>query len=290
MLLNWPQLEDRFKSDFGSSFELHSAEPVPGGDINLGFQLDTSQGLFFIKLNTPDKLEMFESERDGLLELAKCSALVVPEPISVGQNSNAAFLCMSWLDLKPDLEHGPLGEAIAALHDPIGLQFGARKNNFIGTTVQHNGWSDDWATFFWEKRLEPQIFLMLEAASSFPEEALDPLKIKVVDVLQEYSFVPSLVHGDLWNGNIGTTVDGKPAIFDPAVYWGHAETDLAMARLFGGFSEAFYTTYKASRPTLDGEEDRLLIYQLYHLLNHYNLFGGNYLDQCVRQIGKIMAL
>lgn len=290
MLLNWPQLEDRFKSDFGSSFALHSAEPVSGGDINLGFQLDTNQGLYFIKLNTPDKLAMFESEREGLLELAKCDAMVVPEPVSVGQNANASFLCMTWLDLQPVVDQASLGEAIAALHEPIGQQFGAAKNNFIGTTVQHNGWSDDWARFFWEKRLEPQIHQMLEVESSFSEQTLAPLKVKVVEVLQEYSFVPSLVHGDLWNGNVGTTAHGKPAIFDPAIYWGHAETDLAMARLFGGFSDDFFAAYRASRTTLEGEEERLLIYQLYHLLNHYNLFGGNYLDQCIKQIGKIMSL
>ncbi len=289
MLLNWPQLEDSFKSDFGSNFVLHSADPVSGGDINLGFQLDTNQGFYFIKLNTPDKLDMFIAEREGLLELAKCNALAVPEPVSVGQNANAAFLCMTWLDLQPQVDHQSLGEALAALHEPIGQQFGARKNNFIGSTVQHNGWADDWATFFWEKRLEPQIYQMLEVASSFPEEALGPLKEKVLDILQEYEFTPSLVHGDLWSGNVGTTMEGKPAVFDPAVYWGHAETDLAMARLFGGFSEDFYEAYEALRPALEGEQDRLRVYQLYHLLNHYNLFGGTYFDQCIRQIGKIMA-
>ena len=290
MLLNWPQLEDSFKSDFGSNFVLHSAEPVAGGDINLSFELDTNLGTYFIKLNTPDKLEMFQAEREGLLELAKCQSLVVPEPLSVGQNANAAFLCMTWLDLRPDIEHGPLGEAIALMHEPIGQQFGGAKNNFIGSTVQHNGWSDSWADFFWEKRLEPQIYQMLEVSSTFPESALEPLKEKVLALLGAYDFAPSLVHGDLWNGNVGTTIDGKPAIFDPAVYWGHSETDLALARLFGGFSETFFEAYESVRPALQDEEDRLLVYQLYHLLNHYNLFGSNYLDQCIRQIGKIMAL
>lgn len=290
MLLNWPQLEDSFRSDFGSNFVLHSAEPVTGGDINLSFELDTNLGTYFIKLNTPDKLEMFQAEREGLLELAKSQSLVVPEPVCVGQNANAAFLCMTWLDLRPDIEHGPLGEAIALLHEPIGQQFGGEKNNFIGSTVQHNGWSDNWADFFWEKRLEPQIYQILEVASTFPESALEPLKEKVLGLLEAYDFTPSLVHGDLWNGNVGTTVEGKPAIFDPAVYWGHSETDLALAQLFGGFSEDFFDAYESVRPPLQGEEDRQLIYQLYHLLNHYNLFGGNYLDQCMRQIGKIMAL
>lgn len=290
MLLNWPQLEDRFKSDFGSGFVLHEATPVTGGDINTCFHLDTNQGPLFAKLNTPDKYDMFKAEVAGLEELGKCDALVVPQAITHGQNANVAFLCMTWLDLLPQVEEGPLGEAIAALHEPIGQRFGAEANNFIGTTIQHNGWSDDWSTFFWECRLEPQLHQLLESDTAIPESALDPLKAKVLDILGQQRYSPSLVHGDLWGGNVGTTVDGKPAVFDPAVYWGHAETDLAMARLFGGFSSEFFDAYEAVYPSLDGEAERLLIYQLYHLLNHYNLFGSHYLDQCGKQIYKILSL
>jgi len=290
MLLNWPQLESTFKSDFGSSFVIHEALPVEGGDINLAFHLNTNQGRYFVKLNTPEKVDLFRTEKDGLLELAKCEALVVPEPVSFGTNANAAYLCMSFIDMADDLDDRLLGEAIAEMHSPMGQNFGWSSNNFIGNSVQHNNWSDDWSEFFWNMRLEPQLLNMLEASSSFPESVLEPLKAAVVSILSGRTYVASLVHGDLWNGNVGTTVDGKPCIYDPAIYWGHSETDLAMARLFGGFREEFFEAYDSIRPVESGDEERMLVYQLYHLLNHYNLFGGSYLEQCTRQIGKIMSL
>ena len=289
MLLNWPQLETTFKSDFGSSFVIHEAIPVEGGDINLAFHLDTNQGQYFVKLNTPEKVDMFRAEREGLLELAKCESLVVPEPITCGANANAAYLCLSFIEMAADIDDGLLGEAIAELHSPMGQEFGWSSNNFIGSSVQHNNWSGDWPQFFWSMRLEPQLLNMLEAGSSFPESALEPLKAASIAILEGRSYVPSLVHGDLWKGNVGMTRDGKSCIYDPAIYWGHAETDLAMARIFGGFREEFFEAYEAVRPYEAGEEERLLVYQLYHLLNHYNLFGGTYLQQCIKQIDRIMS-
>ena len=288
MLLNWPKLESRFKSDFGSSFVIHSADPVAGGDINLAFHLITNQGPFFVKLNTPDRADMFATEREGLLELAKCSALRVPEPVSMGQTANAAYLCMEYLDLVEEFDQARLGAAVAELHQPIGQAFGWQSNNFIGSSVQHNGWGDDWADFFWERRLEPQIMKMIDASSSFPTSALNPLRQRVTNLLSDRSYEPSLVHGDLWHGNVGMTADGRVCLFDPAVYWGHSETDLAMARLFGGFSEEFFDAYDAARPQEAGYEVRRLIYQLYHLFNHFNLFGDSYLEQCTSHIGKIL--
>lgn len=290
MLLNWPVLETSFKSDFGSSFVIHDAIPVKGGDINLAFHLNTNQGAYFVKLNTPNKVDLFRTEREGLLELAKCDALVVPEPFSYGQNANAAYLCMSYIEMAEEIDQAPLGEAIAALHEPIGQSFGWSNNNFIGSSVQHNNGSDNWPEFFWANRIEPQLLKMLEVSSSFPESALDLLRNSILSILQGRSYVPSLVHGDLWNGNVGTTLDGRPCLYDPAIYWGHSETDLAMAQLFGGFGQAFYDAYETVRPAQPGEDARLLVYQLYHLLNHYNLFGESYTEQCTKQIGKIMAL
>lgn len=289
MLLNWPQLESTFKDDFGSAFVIHEALPISGGDINLAFKLDTNQGQYFVKLNTPDKVDMFRAERDGLIELAKCDALVVPEPLVFGQNANAAFLCMSWLDMRDDIDNAALGEAVAMLHEPIGQEFGWGENNFIGSSVQHNDWSEDWPGFFWEKRLEPQLYQMIEAGSSFPEEALEPLRGAVNRILEGRVYQASIVHGDLWNGNVGMTEDGRPCLFDPAVYWGHSETDISMAKLFGGFKQEFYDAYHSIRPAETGGEGQILVYQLYHLLNHYNLFGGSYLDQCVKHIGKVMS-
>ena len=290
MLVNWPQLETSFKGDFGSGFVVHEAIPVEGGDINLAFHLRTNQGEYFVKLNTPDRVDAFYAEQEGLLELARCDALVVPEPLSVGINANSAYLCMSFLQLQAEeVDQAQLGSAIAALHQPLGQQFGWSSNNFIGQSIQQNKPSDDWPMFFWQQRLQPQLLQMLEASSSFPESALAPLEAAVLSILGGRAYVPSLVHGDLWRGNVGFTEQGKPCIFDPAVYWGHSETDLAMARLFGGFRQAFFDAYEAVRPAESGEQSRMLVYQLYQLLNHYNQFGESYLDQCTKQIAKIMA-
>ncbi len=290
MLLNWPQLQDSFQSDFGSSFRIEEASPIQGGDINLAFRLETSQGTFFAKLNTPDMIDLFESEREGLMELAACDALEIPEPILCGKNAGAAFLCMSWLDLSEETDQAGLGEAIAALHQPMGQDFGWSSNNFIGASIQHNDQTQDWPEFFWSMRIEPQLMRMIEAGPSFSESAMDPIQAKVLHVLRQHTYVASLVHGDLWIGNAATTLEGRPCIYDPAVHWGHAETDLAMARLFGGFGEAFFDAYEVSLPRETGADERMLIYQLYHLLNHYNLFGASYLDRCIKQIGAIMAL
>ena len=290
MLLNWPRLEATFKSDFGSSFVIHKALPVAGGDINLAFRLDTNRGQYFVKLNTPEKIDLFRTERDGLLELAKCDSLVIPDPVSLGTSADAAYLCMSYLELAEERDDARLGRAIAELHSsPAGQRFGWADNNFIGSTVQHNEWTESWPEFFWNRRLEPQLLTILEAGSSFPESALEPLKTAVLAILGGGDYVASTVHGDLWHGNAGVTKAGNPCAYDPAIYLGHSETDLAMARLFGGFGEEFYAAYESVRPSAPGEEERILIYQLYHLLNHYNLFGGSYLGQCTRQIGKIVA-
>ncbi|MBC6428554.1 MAG: fructosamine kinase family protein [Cellvibrionales bacterium] len=290
MLLNWPQIEDSLRADFGSGFRLRQAVPVSRGDINLAFRLVTNQELYFIKLNTPDRLAMFEAERAGLVELARCDALAVPKPLAVGCNADAAYLCLSWLDFSAQTDQTALGEAVARLHQIKGKQFGWWANNFIGTSVQHNQYTDNWADFFWTMRLQPQLLQMVQAGSSFSELALQPLERAVRSLLGGRDYMPCLVHGDLWHGNAGSTVAGAPCLFDPAPYWGHAETDIAMAQLFGGFTPAFFAAYHALCPPEEGADERRLVYQLYHLLNHYNLFGGSYLDRCTATIAKIIAL
>jgi fructosamine-3-kinase len=163
-----------------------------------------------------------------------------------------------------------MGRLLAALHRHTGPRFGWAADNWIGLAPQINGWADDWASFFFEKRLEPQVRRARQ--NGFP---VDP---PPRSLLSDHKPDPSLLHGDLWSGNVGFTAGG-PVMFDPAVYYGDREADLAMTELFGGFPAAFYAAYRKELPVEDGYETRKHLYNLYHLLNHLNLFGSGYLPQ-----------
>jgi len=159
---------------------------------------------------------------------------------------------------------------LAQLHRATGPRFGWERDNFIGPTPQHNGWSDDWRDFFLEKRLKPQFELARTNGFS--------LEMPSLSLLDNHRPQPSLLHGDLWSGNAGFS-NGQPVIFDPSVYYGDREADLAMTELFGGFPDEFYSAYRKEFPVEGGYEKRKHLYNLYHLLNHLNIFGGGYLAQ-----------
>jgi fructosamine-3-kinase len=177
-------------------------------------------------------------------------------------------LVLEHLELTRDGDYAALGRMLAQLHRAKGERFGWPRDNFIGLGDQPNGWSDDWAEFFLEKRLKPQA-AKCGLSGQLPD---------VRGILAGHRPAPSLLHGDLWSGNTGFTADG-PVIFDPAVYYGDREADLAMTELFGGFPREFYSAYREDFPLDQGYERRKHLYNLYHLLNHLNLFGGQYLQQ-----------
>ena len=179
-----------------------------------------------------------------------------------------AFIALEHLDLQRQGDWAALGRMLARLHRVTGKRFGWHRDNYIGATPQHNAWCDDWLEFWRERRLRPQ----LEWAGI----GLDSLE--VCELLAGHRPVPSLLHGDLWNGNAGFTADG-PVLYDPAVYYGDRETDLAMTELFGGFAPQFYAAYRREYPLEAGYETRKHLYNLYYLLNHLNLFGGGYRAQ-----------
>ena len=168
-----------------------------------------------------------------------------------------------------------MGRMLAKLHRVTGPRFGWHRDNWIGLSPQQNGWCDDWAEFFWERRIRPQA----ERAG---------LQVSRGGLLENHKPQPSLLHGDLWSGNAGFTAEG-PVIFDPAVYYGDREADLAMTELFGGFPREFYDAYRKEWPVDDGYEKRKPLYNLYHLLNHLNLFGGGYLGQ-VKETLRLLGL
>ena len=237
---------------------------------------------------------MFEAEAEGLAELALPGVIRVPRVYDVGENDTGAFLLMEWLDLgrATPAVSTELGNKLAALHRVTGDRHGWTRDNTIGLTPQHNRSSENWAEFFGENRLAYQ--LELAASKGFSGELqseLQSLGSEVLqnlhDILRDHKPEPSLLHGDLWSGN-WSCCDGEPVIFDPAVYYGDRETDLAMTRLFGGFDRHFYEAYEASWPLADGHERRLPLYQLYHVLNHVNLFGSGYVNQAIGLMRSVL--
>jgi fructosamine-3-kinase len=230
----------------------------------------------FIKVNEARFADAFAAEADGLIAL-RGAGVRAPQPLRHGSYGAQAFLVMEFLDLQATGDWSALGRMLAEQHRQQGPRFGWARDNAIGTTPQANAWRDDWRTFFAECRLAPQ--LRLAEANGFSIDIG-----RALDAIGGHRPRPSLLHGDLWSGNAAFTPDGAPALFDPAVYFGDREADLAMTELFGGFPEEFYAAYDAAHPLDPGYAVRKHLYNLYHLLNHLNLFGGGYLEQVRRTL------
>ncbi len=264
--------------------------PVGGGDISAAWRLDAADGPVFLKTGPASSYEMFSAEAEGLAELAAADAIRVPEVVAFGVAGDTAYAAFEWLDFGrpgPDTER-KLGERLAALHRTTRQRFGWHRDNTIGLTPQPNDRTDDWVTFLRDQRLGFQLRL---AADNGYTGALQERGGRLLDRLGVYfeGYAPraSLLHGDLWGGNWGSC-DGEPVVFDPAVYYGDRESDLAMTRLFGGFGRAFYDAYEAAWPLAPGHRERNALYQLYHVLNHLNLFGSGYLGRARDLISKLL--
>lgn len=246
----------------------------------------------FIKTAPAADLGRFEAEVAGLETLRATKAIRVPEVFTCEVAGNQARLVLEHFDLRSlDRSSGAaLGHALAALHHTIGEEFGAPADNYIGPTPQINVPHRNWARFFADCRLTPQLDLAL---ANGMERALVArgrnLAERLAAFFVDHSPAPSLLHGDLWSGNAGALADGTPVLFDPAVYYGDRETDLAMAELFGGFPESFFVAYRDAWPLDSGFEARKTLYNLYHILNHFNLFGASYLGQTKRMIDRLLA-
>jgi protein-ribulosamine 3-kinase len=278
-------------ADLQSRLEKILSEPVKlsttvsGGCIADSQKLEMNSGkLFFLKLALRGKPGMFESEAQGLEELRKAAAVSVPEVIA----KDTDFLLLEWIEegkVNTDSSMEKLGFQFAELHRFRGKKFGYLQNNILGDSPQINipssTGSENWVTFYAENRLNFQAELAEKNGYATPEMRflLDLLIMKIPDLLSGTEEKPSLLHGDLWCGNYLVDVSGKPWLIDPAVYYGHREADLAMTSLFGGFSETFYSAYKSAFPLSPDYAVREPLYQLYHLLNHLNLFGTGYYQQ-----------
>jgi fructosamine-3-kinase len=245
----------------------------------------------FVKIGNGERLAAFEAESAGLAQLRAAGALRVPQLRACGVAEGAAFLALEWLESSPADERclRRLGAGLAAQHAVTAPAFGWQRDNTIGRTPQCNDWSADWAQFFVERRLRPQ--LCLAAANGFADGVAargDELLQACPALLAGHCPAASLLHGDLWGGN-WLASGGEPVIFDPAVYFGDREADLAMTRLFGGFAAPFYEAYEAAAPLPPGAPLRAELYNLYHLLNHVNLFGRGYVTQARASIERLLA-
>ncbi len=283
-----------------ASFAPLSIDPVGGGCIHRAFKIsgDTVEGkrAYFVKMNEASAAAMFAAEADGLAALAKAGALRVPDVVvrdeDEDEDEESAWIVLEWLDLVhlDTKSGGRMGEALAAQHRMQQAKFGWGSNNFIGASPQPNAWSDDWLAFWRAHRLHAQ--LRLAAHHGLPSRMIDRGERLLADceaLFSGHSPAKSLLHGDLWGGNAAALADGTPVVFDPAVYVGDREADLAMTELFGGFPADFHSAYRNAWPLSDGYRVRRDFYNLYHVLNHANLFGSGYVRQAEQGIEKLRA-
>lgn len=257
---------------------------------------DPTASRVFRKTGRPSDYARFEAEADGLAALRATGLIRVPELIGLGRDTRAAWIEIEYLPLAglDESAGARLGEQLAEMHRQTGqapdATYGWYRDNFIGTTPQSNHSHRTWAGFFAAERLRPQLTLAFHHGLPRPlREKGEYLAENLGAFFLDYRPQPCLLHGDLWSGNAGQLPDGTPAIFDPAVYRGDREADLAMAELFGGFPESFYVAYRRTWPLDGGYETRKTLYNLYHILNHYNMFGAAYLNQARRMIERLVA-
>lgn len=289
----WQKISDSLVDVAGATAGITSRHPVSGGSINSAYRIETgSNRSFFVKLNREALLPMFEAEAEGLQELRKANAIRVPEPICCGAGEGYAWIVTEFITFgRGSAQTEELfGHQFAEMHRQTADRFGWYRDNTIGSTPQVNRWEDNWTGFYRDQRLGFQ--LDLAASNGFRgllQEKGERLKAGLSTFFDSYRPQPSLMHGDLWGGNQAADEDGNPVIFDPAVYYGDREADIAMTSLFGGFSTVFYDAYNETWPLDDGYSVRKTLYNLYHILNHANLFGGGYAMQAESMMDQLLA-
>ncbi|MDO5784850.1 MAG: fructosamine kinase family protein [Eubacteriales bacterium] len=288
-------LDEAITTLFGEHVHIVSKRPVFGGDINQSYRVSLSDGTaVFMKTNLPQNLSFFQAEEVGLKALRKTGTIGVPQALGIGidEAQGISFLLLEYLVSAPKSSTywEVFGRELARMHRADCTvngekMFGFPSDNYIGASVQINTPKRDWISFFRECRLLPQIRM----ADGHLDSGMRKQCIKLLDRLDSYLIVPefpSLLHGDLWSGNAICGPDGKAWILDPAVYIGYFEAELAMTELFGGYRDSFYQAYHEVNPIDSGYRDRRDLYNLYHMLNHLNLFGGSYWNSVRRILNR----
>ncbi len=292
----WQPIDQEISKKLGEPFISRDHRPVGGGCINDAYAISDSSQTFFVKLNSVALMPMFVAEAAGLQEIIESTSVRAPTPICWGATENHSYIVMEFLDLggnSASAKTSPsviLGQQLALMHKKTSDQFGWKMDNTIGSTTQPNTYSKDWLAFYGESRLAYQFDL---AAKNGGQASLTDKGHKLLDSFHHfftrYTPRPSLLHGDLWSGNVAVLTSGQPTIFDPAVYYGDRETDLAMTELFGGFGQGFYDAYNETWPLDPGYTTRKTLYNLYHILNHFNLFGGAYGAQAEHMTSQLLS-
>ena len=272
--------------------DIRALSPVAGGSLPAFIATLADGGRFFVKVGTPEQRARLRAEARGLEALRATQAVRVPQTWLMGGEVHYYFLLLEYLDLRPGdaAAYACLGRALAAQHRHTASTYGFERDNFIGATPQANAQTDAWPAFWREQRLLPQLRLAQPQASARPwiDRGL-LLAESVGEFFTGYRPQPSLLHGDLWPGNAGFLEGGAPVIYDPAVYYGDREAELAMTEMFGGLPPAFHAAYNEAWPLDAGYATRRSLYQLYHLLNHHHLFGESYAQAVHAQIDALLA-
>lgn len=282
----WEEIAIAISQTTGEKFKCDRRQVQAGGCINLTTKISDGKRDFFVKTNTANQLDMFVSEAIALKQIHATQTIRVPQPICWGIAGDTAYLVMENLNLGGSQNWEAMGRNLAAMHRIASNRgFGWDRDNTIGATPQINNWTNNWIDFWREYRLAFQIRLAKRKGwhCHLPEEKI---YAAIPKFFCDYQPQPSMVHGDLWGGN-AAFMNGEPVIFDPALYFGDREVDLAMTELFGGFPSQFYRAYNAAYPLDTGYQQRKTLYNLYHILNHFNLFGGGYGSQANRMIETI---
>jgi len=261
--------------------------PVGGGCIHKAWCVHFQNGnKIFAKSNHIDNINMFKFERECLLALkrfANESYIYIPKPLDLISYQNISILCLEWIDLKQS-QQNLLGKGLALLHksstEEHNENFGWEEDGFIGSNSQIRGWDSNWGNFFVNYRLRPQLIQAVKWGVKV--EDYEDILIYLSSYLNNHHPKVSLVHGDLWSGNCGSTENDLGSLYDPASYWGDREVDISMTKLFGSFNKEFYEGYEEIWPIDDFAKNRTEIYNLYHLLNHANIFGGSYKDTSLK--------
>lgn len=297
VLPHFTSLKQALSELYGKEIKIVQSRRIAGGDINDAYGLELSDGTrLFMKSNAKQNQSFFIAEAAGMYAIAQTGVIRTPHLLCSGTDADRggiSFLLMEFIESGHRAADywETFAHQLAALHQAStadlvpGGSYGFAQDNYIGARQQVNTPHDHWISFFRDCRLAPQF---ADAASYFTEA--DRKRIgRLLDHLEDFLVEPehpSLLHGDLWSGNVMTGNDGKAWLIDPAVYVGHAEADLAMTELFGGFPPAFYAAYREAFPMQDGYEGRRDLYNLYQLLNHLNLFGVSYLSSVRRIVEK----
>ncbi len=286
----WDSIADSIAEANARPFVIRDKQTVSGGCINKAYKVSGGKDCYFVKLNHVKLLPMFEAEAKGLEAILATRTVRAPKPIVTGACADTAFLVLEYIPMRSTQNQALLGQQLAQMHRATAASFGWEVDNTIGSTPQPNTRCDDWVEFWSQRRLGFQLHLAArKGAGARLQQDGERLLHRLPVFFSSYRPAASLLHGDLWGGNHAADPHRQPVIYDPATYYGDRETDIAMTELFGGFSKEFYSAYNNVWPLDPGYAVRRTLYNLYHILNHYNLFGGGYLSQAQSMIEQLLS-